>query len=260
MIRSIVLLVISLLPGFLLARYLYNKDKEKEPMGLLIKLFCGGIIACLMVLIVSSILEILSISGGDTNEMSLTELAFEAFICIAFVEEFCKWIIVYKYSYNHVEFDEFYDMIIYSAFVSLGFACFENIFYVYEGGISTGIIRGVLAVPGHACDAIFMGYYLGLSKICDIEKNKIGKTRNIILSILIPMLLHGAYDYFLMSNSLLMFIAFVIFIILLYIFSIIKVKHVVSSDKKIVNNDYHCHDCGNLVAGNYCTNCGKKKE
>ena len=98
MIRSIVLLVISLLPGFLLARYLYNKDKEKEPMGLLIKLFCGGIIACLMVLIVSSILEFLSISGGDTNEMSLTELAFEAFICIAFVEEFCKWIIVYKYS------------------------------------------------------------------------------------------------------------------------------------------------------------------
>ena len=41
--------------------------------------------------------------------------------------------------------------------------------------------------------------------------------KNIILSVLIPMLLHGAYDYFLMSNSSLLFIAFVIFIVLLYI-------------------------------------------
>ncbi len=260
MIRSAILLTISLLPGFLLAKYLYNKDREKEPMGLLIKLFCGGIIACLMVLVVSTVLEMLSISGGDTSTMSMTELVFEVFIGIAFVEEFCKWIIVYKYSYNHVEFDEFYDMIIYSAFVSLGFACFENVFYVYAGGISTGIIRGLLAVPGHACDAVFMGYYLGLAKICDIENNKAGKIKNIILSVLIPMLLHGAYDYFLMSNSSLLFMAFVIFIVLLYIFSIKKVKHVASIDRKIINRDYHCHNCGTLVTGNYCTNCGKKKE
>jgi RsiW-degrading membrane proteinase PrsW (M82 family) len=105
-----------------------------------------------------------------------------------------------------------------------------------------------------------MGYYLGLAKICDIENNKAGKIKNIILSVLIPMLLHGAYDYFLMSNSSLLFMAFVIFIVLLYIFSIKKVKHVASIDRKIINRDYHCHNCGTLVTGNYCTNCGKKKE
>ena len=108
MIRSAILLTISLLPGFLLAKYLYNKDREKEPMGLLIKLFCGGIIACLMVLVVSTVLEMLSISGGDTSTMSMTELVFEVFIGIAFVEEFCKWIIAAN---NNVVLKLFYKRI-----------------------------------------------------------------------------------------------------------------------------------------------------
>mgnify|MGYP002514454572 CR=1 FL=1 len=56
-------------------------------------------------------------------------------------------------------------MIVYSVFVSLGFACFENILYVFANqSIAVGISRGILSVPGHACDAVFMGYYLSMAK------------------------------------------------------------------------------------------------
>ena len=43
--------------------------------------------------------------------------------------------------------------------------------YVYENGFVVGIVRALLAVPGHACDGLFMGYYLGLSKTGQLYNN-----------------------------------------------------------------------------------------
>ena len=36
----------------------------------------------------------------------------------------------------------------------------------------TVILRGVVTLPAHIFFGIFMGYYLGLSKKCDILKDK----------------------------------------------------------------------------------------
>ena len=60
-------------------------------------------------------------------------------------------------------------MIVYASFVALGFACFENILYVSDSGIVTGLIRAVTAVPGHVCDGILMGSYLALAKLLNIK-------------------------------------------------------------------------------------------
>ena len=48
---------------------------------------------------------------------------------------------------------------------------FANIFYVLKlGTISVALLRAVSAIPGHACDAVFMGYYLSLAKQSKILK------------------------------------------------------------------------------------------
>ena len=65
----------------------------------------------------------------------------------------------YLISYKHEEFDELYDIIIYSVFTALGFAAFKNILYVlgtetYMEGVQVGVLGSLLAVPGHAS----MGY------------------------------------------------------------------------------------------------------
>ena len=61
-------------------------------------------------------------------------------------------------------------------FVALGFAALENFLYVMTSDISTGLVRAVTAIPGHASDAIIMGYFLGyiysikkIKKISSIE-------------------------------------------------------------------------------------------
>ena len=86
------------------------------------------------------------------GQMNFIQLLFYVFVVIALVEEASKWFFVYKISYNHNEFDSLYDMIVYASFVALGFACFENILYVYSSGIVTGFVRAVSAVPGHVCE------------------------------------------------------------------------------------------------------------
>ena len=156
--RELLLLIISILPVYLVARYIYKKDKDKEPRSLIIKLFLGGLGAFVLTIIITLLLSLFFPSLlSDTMDTDLISLFFHVFFGVALIEEFSKWIFVYNISYNSKEFDQMYDMIVYAVFVSLGFACIENIFYVFEHGFGTGIIRGLLAVPGHACDGVFMG-------------------------------------------------------------------------------------------------------
>ncbi len=260
MINEFILFFISVLPVVLIGLYIYKKDKEKEPARLLVKLFLGGLASCFLVLIISSLMNIFPIFSAEPEELNLFELIINVFIGVALVEEFCKWIMAYKISYNDNNFDELYDAILYCVFVALGFACFENLLYVYEQGITTGIARALLAVPGHACDGILMGYYLGLSKISALNNRKDLKTKNLILSILVPTITHGIYDYCLFAQNLVFIIIFFIFVIGMYIYVIKKVKRISSIEGKIKYKNNYCPNCGHKVESNFCPVCGRKNE
>lgn len=259
--KGLLLLIISILPVYLVARYIYNKDNDKEPRNIIIKLFLGGLCGFVLTIVITLLFSLFFPSLlSDTIDTDLISLFFHAFFGIALIEEFSKWVFVYIISYNSKEFDQIYDMIVYAVFVSLGFACIENIFYVFEHGFGTGIIRGLLAVPGHACDGVFMGYYLSMAKVCEINGNNESKKNNIFMSILIPVLLHGFYDYCLFSQRFLFIGLFFLFIISLYIIVIGKVKKVSLKNGKIKYKNNFCFYCGRKVDSDYCPGCGRKNE
>ena len=256
-----ILLAVAALPVFLLGMYIYKKDRNKEPTKLLTKLFIGGIVSCFLVLVVGYILELVfPFFGYETDNMNLVELFIYVFIGIALVEEVCKWFIVYEISYNDKNFDELYDMIVYSVFVALGFALFENILYVFGGGIGVGIVRALLAVPGHACDGAAMGYYLGMAKLTSLNNRKDLSKKYMVFSILVPTILHGIYDYCLFTGNTLFVLAFFAFVIMLYIFTIRRVNRVSSITKKMKYKDNYCGNCGTPVKSNFCSRCGRKNE
>ena len=78
--------------------------------------------------------------------------------------------------------------------VSMGFATLENVLYVFQHGVSTGILRAFTAVPAHATFAILMGYFMGKAKF---SKNRIVSN---LTGLLFATLFHGAYDFFLFIN------------------------------------------------------------
>ena len=248
---------IAVLPVVLIGIYIYKKDKIKESKSLILKLFLFGIFSCFPAVLFGSII------GNffpKIEDMNFFELFLYCFIAISLIEELSKWFFTYKLTYYHIEFDSLYDMIVYAVFISLGFSFLENILYVKEYGIMTGILRGFLSVPGHACDGVFMGYYLGLAKTSALNNRDNLKKKNLLLSVLVPTIMHGIYDFCLFTGNLLLIIFFFVFVIYVYVHSVKKIKKVSSIDGKIGYRDKICLDCGCVVNGNYCSNCGRKYE
>lgn len=184
------LLLLAVAPAMVIVMYIYFKDKfEKEPVKLLAKnFFLGATLSILITFILGFAVGYLI---PVTNELSVYQMAIKAFITVALVEEFSKFVVVKKFAQNHQEFNEPFDGIVYAVMVSMGFATLENVLYVYSYGMSTGILRAFTAVPAHATFAVLMGYFMGKAKF---SKNKWQLN---LLGLLVATLFHGAYDFFL---------------------------------------------------------------
>lgn len=180
-------MALAVAPGLALAIYIYWRDKfEREPIRWVAFSFFLGLPAAFMAAVVSyfsSRLLELTISGKE-----LLRLALDAFLAVAFVEEFFKWLVIRLLIFKRSFFDEPYDGITYAVMVSLGFATIENILYVMEGGLQTALVRMFTAVPAHAVFGVMMGYHLGMAKF---QKTS---AYHHFMAWLAPALLHGFYD------------------------------------------------------------------
>ncbi len=187
--NSLVLLALALAPGAAIGLYIYFKDKyEREPISLVILSFFLGVVSVVITFILSfPINKIIPI-----DQKSLSEQAVHAFLLVALIEEFSKFIFVRWVLYPNKNFNEPFDGIVYAVSVGLGFAGLENILYVMSSsnGIATGIMRMFTAVPAHATFAVLMGYFMGRAKC---EK---GKSYLVWVGLAAATLFHGAYDYF----------------------------------------------------------------
>ncbi|HET9053432.1 MAG TPA: PrsW family glutamic-type intramembrane protease [Cyclobacteriaceae bacterium] len=182
------LLALALAPGAAISLYIYLKDKhEREPLGLLLISFFYGVLSVFLTLLISLPLEVIVI-----NKQSAADLFADAFFKVALVEEFSKFVFLRFILFRNKNFNEPFDGIVYAAMVGMGFATLENILYVFQYGMATGILRMFTAVPAHACFAILMGYYLGRAKFSQHKKLYYS-----LLALISATVFHGLYDYFL---------------------------------------------------------------
>lgn len=225
---NLILLYLAILPSILLGFYIYSKDVvEKEPISLLVRSFIGGIITGILVIIVSMILKVSSFPMEN-----LYQVLFYSFFLVSLIEEGMKFLITYLICYKNKEFNYQYDGIVYASFLSLGFATIENILFIFEEqSLQTALYRGILTVPAHVFFAIFMGYFLGLAKHWRRYKNKKKEYYNLLQAFLVPVILHGFFDFCLFSGNTIGLIFFLIFVFLLYCICFKKVKEV-SEEKK----------------------------
>lgn len=231
------MILLSLLPATILLIIIYKTDKrEKEPIGLLAKLFFFGVLSTFTAAIIGQLGDaiITPILGTD----SLLYLIIDNFILTALVEEFGKYFVVKVTAWKSPAFNYTFDAIVYAVFASLGFAAFENILYLSSGTISLAIMRGIFAVPGHAIDAVFMGYYLGLAKRYEVMGNMKLRGRYMKLALIIPVLLHGFYDFCLSSGFDVLLLLFLIYEIVITIVAIKKVRKLSKEDTAFFEGGY----------------------
>ena len=149
--------LMALAPALAIALFIYWKDKhEKEPIGVLFMCFIFGILICFPAGFWNSgVFEIFGYDLEEDNGMLIS--FFMAFFVVGLGEELLKYLVVIFYAFKKPSFNEPFDGIVYAVMVSLGFAAFENILYVMEGGTKVAIIRMFTAVPMHAAFAVIMG-------------------------------------------------------------------------------------------------------
>ena len=223
---------VAILPSIIIAFIINKADKkEKEPTIELVKAFSMGFLAVVLTLLLSFLLGINHI---QVHSNRMIEVAFYSFFAIAFIEEFCKWICAHLFLRKNKNFNYLFDGILYVTLVSLGFATIENILYTLQGGLTTVIVRAITTVPAHAFFGIASGYYYSLSKKEKVENHSKKSTQYFVISFLVPFLLHGFYDFCLLTENMILFTVYLIFIVSLYSISTYQVKKFMITDAPFI--------------------------
>lgn len=169
--------------------------RQPEPASQLLKAFLlGGVVAILslsfsQILVVCDLLEISNICLWSNFKHS--------FFGAACPEELSKLVMLWVLLYNNKYFNEFLDGIVYAVFIAMGFAVVENLCYLLtysEVWSNTMIGRSLISVPAHFCYAVVMGICFSLWRFRN-------RRRALYLAFMLPMLLHGMFDFCLYAVS-----------------------------------------------------------
>lgn len=220
-----ILTVAALAPAIILMIYVYKKDRvEKEPISLILVLFGLGMLSCIPAAYMEIFMkDCLNGLFENRDKIYIGEPLYyvyyivRAFLIVALVEEGLKWLIMYFCTRKNKNFNSYFDGVVYGVVTSLGFAAFENIKYVKMFGVQAAVSRFFISVPGHMFFGVLMGYYYSmwaLLKRVDalenklVDMNELPKTDKnnehtiyLVLSYVIPLLAHGAFDYCLFINT-----------------------------------------------------------
>lgn len=230
---------LALLPVFILLLFIAWKDRrDPEPIGQIFKALLYGTLSVPCSLFFSFIINKFVVVVDTDSLQTINDAFVTAFWGAAIPEESAKLLMLWLFLRRNPYFDQRVDGIVYASCITLGFAGVENILYLYgnlDDFISVGVNRGIFAVPGHLCDGILMGYYYSKSRFSKRFKFFVKP-----LIWIVPVLLHGIYDFILMSlsvesnpvNASIFFFIFIIFFVWLLKFANKRIN-------KLLDKDYH---------------------
>jgi protease PrsW len=107
-------------------------------------------------------------------------------------EEAIKFFVLVYLAETHVDVRRVQDILVLALAVSLGFATLENFIYVVTAGDWKMIaaLRAITSVPGHGLDGLAMGALLMAARMDAQHKPGLIK-----YALLVPVILHAAYDF-----------------------------------------------------------------
>jgi len=213
------------MPAVLILFYVYKQDKFPEPKDVVFKTFIFG---CATILAIDLIIPVLD-NFSENYFKGNTFHFFDNFIRAAFLEELFKFTVIVFYCTRRAAFDEPMDGLVYGVAASLGFATYENIGYVLsfykEPSFNIAIVRAFSAVPLHALCGVMMGFLI-TQTIFEKKHNYL----NLVLALLIPVGLHGLYNFSYASSSVSYQMAnvvlFVLFLRSIFMFRDLKSKQI----------------------------------
>lgn len=252
---------LALLPALILCIIIYAKDKvEKEPVLLLLGLFLAGAVIFVPSMFAERALLALfdrafsshmdvGLYGIVKYDSLLYEILHDSlcgFVASALIEELLKWLVLFFATNKNKNFNSFFDGIVYSVYISMGFCVAGNIAAAINSGWDTLINRFLFSLPENLFFGVLSGLFYTLwhtfrnakqAEKAYAEENGIEIKKPfrslqwIVLSIAAPLIMHGIYRFAEINRTISSVNwVFYVFTVLLYVFSFIIVFRISKED------------------------------
>ncbi len=155
------------IPSVFWLGYFYLQDRnEPEPKELVFGVFLLGVFVAAP--IANFVGNLIPLSASDLDPLSMDRI-LKNILLIGLVQEMSKYVVVRYTIYNHEEFDEPMDGIVYMMAAGIGFATAQNYHHLASLGtdqivLSQAAMNTVINTLAHACFAGVLGYALGSAK------------------------------------------------------------------------------------------------
>ena len=231
----LILIAAAVIPAVFLMVKVYQADKlEREPANLLWALVILGVVSTSLASFTEQLGDILL--SWFVPDTSLTYNVIMYFVVVALSEEGFKYLLMKQRTWNSPHFNCRFDGVVYAVFISLGFALWENISYVLSYGFGVAVARALTAVPGHACFGVFMGTWYGLAKRYEIAGMPEESRRSRHMALLVPVLLHGTYDFIAAIQEEALSLVFIVFVVGMFIAALRTVRRQAKEDEYLYND------------------------
>ncbi len=184
----------GVIPALLWLFFWLREDKKKEePKALLTMIFIMGMISVIFVIPIQRFVQ----SHVSDHQLQL--------VLWASIEELIKYLAVILILYRSPFIEEPIDWPIYIITCALGFAALENMLFLIEpfnlGNSIVGLLTGQLRFLGstllHAVASGTIGIAMGLSFFMNSGMKKI----YLIIGIILSIVLHSVFNFFIMNND-----------------------------------------------------------
>ena len=186
------ILFFTLLPAIIVCCFFYFANRFKDSKFFIAKAFALGVLICFPAGYLNTY-----ILQTFTNNNPINNALLVGFFAGGLIEELLKFFALLFYLPTQKKLKKF-DIVIFALFISLGFAVYENFGYVFDpSGASFDIafLRAFTAVPMHIFNGIIMGYFFEFY-------SKTGDKKFVGYTVLLPIILHGSYNFFVTENML----------------------------------------------------------
>ena len=184
------ILFFTFLPVLIVILFSYFANKFKNLKLFILKAFILGILICFPAGYLNT-----WIVNTFSNNNEINDALLIGFFAGGLTEEILKFLALLFYLPTQKRLKKF-DVVIFALFISLGFAVYENFGYVFgssENSFEIAFLRAFTAVPMHIFNGILMGYFF--------EFYVLSRDRKFLgYSILLPIILHGSYNFFAFAN------------------------------------------------------------
>lgn len=252
----IVVLVFIALSSCLVWYLLSHDHGRKLPVGKLWQAFGFGLLAIALAVLLEELL--LGKLVNTPQSFSIGARLF-GFLGVGAIEELAKFVPLALVIFHKPYFREHTDGVIYFAICGLTFGAIENILYTLTMGAGTGLVRLALTPFFHAAATSILGFYLASYKI-----NR-GRRNQFILALVLVPLIHGIYDFGLMSGIGIMTVLSLMLTLLLTMGLFLYFMTANEQDRALeaaaaVNGPNFCPHCGhpNTAKQKFCVYCGQQ--